>query len=78
MSPILAKLEAPDAAIQRLADEIRRLVWGDLWEEQKAQLIYEQHCHITAEDYLCVWETLDSRTRSAWKAYINQGKQCRQ
>lgn len=73
--PIIATVEA-DPETVKLADDIRELLYRDVWEDVKAQLIVNFHRCITQEQYLSVWEILDSRTRNAWKKYVDEGKRC--
>ena len=70
---ILAKDEVNEETYA-LANEIREMLDADVWEEAKGRMIYQRHRDISAEQYLDVWTILDSRTRSAWKAYCRQGE----
>lgn len=50
---------------------------GDLTEDERARTVYECHLGIEQELYLRCWESLDSRFRSAWRAYIEQERAIR-
>lgn len=69
---IVAKDEVSEETYA-LAAEIKGMLEADVWEEDKSRMIYQRHRDISAESYLDVWTILDSRTRSAWKAYCHQG-----
>lgn len=66
--------EEPDEATFKLASEIKELLDRDVWEKERTLLICKKHREISSEAYLQVWEHLDSRIRSAWKAYVYLGE----
>ena len=69
--------DPPDPRLCRIAQEMWALCCADESEEVIAHNVLEYHEELTEETYLAVWELLDSRQRSAWKAYRLLGVEIR-
>lgn len=59
---------------ERKAQHMRALLNADIWEEERAQAVFAMNSELDADWERAVWRYLNSRERSAWKAYLDQAK----
>lgn len=60
---------------QNTAHQMRELLYADVWEEDKAKTVFAFNDELTSEMQSAVWRFLNSRERSAWKAYLDQWRE---
>jgi len=77
MSPPIVASDEVDPRLTRIASAMWAICCEDRSEDAIALMVFEYQESLSQEDLLGVWELLDARQRSAWKAYLTHAKAMR-